>query len=103
MLSSLVDNPVAPRLPQTQEGATYVVYICDVSAFMPLKNICIVSCVKAWKRGVGAENANFNEFKIDKLLWSYAYWKVYIFSYRPMQIAKNSDQFENLVFLIVGN
>ena len=62
----------------------------------------IVYCVKAWKRGVGAENANLNEFKRDKLLRSYAYWKVDIFSYRTMQTAKNSDQFENSVFVIVG-
>ena len=82
-----------------------------ISAFMPLKNtfafswilIQIISCVKAWKRGVGAENANFNEFKSKKLLWSYAYWKVDIISYRPMQIAKNSDQVENSDFVIVGN
>ena len=26
-----------------------------------------------------------------------------IFSFRPMQIAKTSDQFENSVFVIVGN
>ena len=84
-----------------------------ISACMPLKStsaipwnlIEIVSCVKAWKRGVGAENANFNEFKSDKLLRSYplGYWKVDTFSYRTMQIAKNSDQFENWVLVIVGN
>ena len=79
-----------------------------ISAFMPLKNtsafpwnlIEIVSCVKAWKRGVGAENATLNEFKKKQIA---AYWKVDIFSYRPMQMAKTSDQFENPVLVIVGN
>ena len=82
-----------------------------ISAFMPLKStsafpwnlIEIVSYVKAWKRVRGAENANFNEFKSDKLLRRYAYWKVDTFSYQTMQIAKHSDQFENSVFVIVGN
>ena len=52
---------------------------------------------------MGAKNANFNEFKSDKLVRSYPYWKVDTFSYRTMQIAKNSDQIENWVFVIVGN
>ena len=63
----------------------------------------MVSCVKAWKKGVGKKNTNFNKFKSDKLLQSSAYWKVDIFSYWPMQIAKDSDQSENSVFVIVGN
>ena len=63
----------------------------------------MVSCVKARKRGVGAENANFDEFKSKTLLRSYAYWKVDIFSYWLIQIAKHSDQFENSVFVIMGN
>ena len=74
---------------------------------MPLNNpwnlIEIVSFCEGVKKRVGVENANFNEFKSDKLLRSYAYWKVDIFSYRPMQTAKNSDQFENLVFVILGD
>ena len=52
---------------------------------------------------MGTENANFKEFKSDKLLRSYAYWKVDVFSYRLIQIAKTSDQFENSVFVSVGN
>ena len=63
----------------------------------------IVFCVKAWKRGVGAENANFDEFKSERLLRSYTYWKVDIFSYWPIQIGKHLDQFENSVFVIMGN
>ena len=48
-----------------------------MTAFMPLKittastwNLIETICVKKLKREVGAENANFNEFKSDKLLWS---------------------------------
>ena len=67
-------------------------------------------------REVGAENANFHEFKSDKLLQSYPYWKVDIVYYwtiqiakfrpvywRTIQIAKHSDQLESLIFVIVGN
>ena len=74
----------------------------STSAF-PWNLIEIVSLVKEWKRGVGAENANFNEFKSNKLLQSYTYWKVDIFYCRIMQIVKHSDQFENSVYVIVGN
>ena len=52
---------------------------------------------------MGEENANFKEFKSETLLRSYAYWKVDIFYYRPMQTAKNSDQLEKSVFVIVDN
>ena len=80
-----------------------------ISVFMPLKStsafpwnlIEIVSCVKEWKR-CEKEGLVWN-LKRDKLLRSYAYWKVDIFSYRTMPIAKISDQFENSVFVIVDN
>ena len=82
-----------------------------ISAFMPLKYT--FAFLEIWsklypvwkleKEGWVRKTQILTNLKSDKLLRSYAYWKVDIFSYRPMQIAKNSDQFENSAFVIVGN
>ena len=40
-----------------------------------------VLCVKTWKWGMGAENANFNEFKSNKLLWSSSSWYIFLLTH----------------------